>query len=144
MKTRLILVALVLATFCGSSLADAPKPITRDGGGLAPFEPHDAEQVYIQQSLTVMRELGWNRGTEADSWWDWQMGQRYTFEPWAAGYPREDWALTPGQRFAKWWLGYCIINCDALQCDIRAGECMDEYERIAERFDTALARTTER
>lgn len=142
-----LLICLALLALAGAARADdSPMPIVREPRAPAVFEPHDAEQVYVAKSLRAMRILGWNRGEQVDSWVDWQMGQRYTFEPWAVDGDqwRADWSLTPGQRFAKWWVGYCIINCEHYVCDNRVGECEEIQAELAADFDAALAKVTER
>lgn len=130
MRTRLIL-ALVVIVLCigGPALADNP-PRDVEAQARPPFEAPDAEAVYVQQSLRAIYILGWNRGDQQDSWWDWQMGQRYVFEPWAVGYPRDVWTQTPGARFAWWWSRY-PMNCD--------NEVTEELvAQLAEDFDNAL------
>jgi hypothetical protein len=87
--------------------------------------------VYIQQSLRAMRVLGWNRGAEWDSNIDWQVGMAYVFAPQTVG--RGDLDLTQGQRFAKWWAGYCPVNCDnPVTEELRA--------ELAADFDVAMVR----
>jgi len=131
---RIVLALVMVLLFNGASAyADAPRPIERDAAGatLAPFEPSDEEQVYIAKSLRAIQILGWGRGDQQDSWWDWQMGERYTFEPWAIGYPRDVWAQTPGQRFAFWWTQYCFMNC-------ANPPTPEQVAALAEDFDAAL------
>jgi len=142
----LLLVGLALVALAGAARAeDVYMPIVREIGAPLVFEPHDAEQVYVAKSLRAITILGWNRGDQVDSWFDWQMGKRYTFEPWAVDGDqwRADWSLTPGQRFAKWWVGYCIINCNNYTCDTQAGECSEMQAELAADFDAALAKITE-
>lgn len=113
-------------------------------GKLGPFPAMkpEIENVYIQQSLRAIEILGWSRGEDEDTYFDWRMGMEYTFRPWDwdSSVWRSAWAKTPGERFARWWVGYCVINCEACQ-----GEGCNEIEgELASDFDEALARVTAR
>lgn len=114
----------------GAPMIAASWPIL--GGSLS---ERTAEQVYIQQSLRAMRLLGWDRDAW-DSHIDWQVGMAYTFASMTVG--RGDLGLTPGQRFAKWWVGYCVINCDNYHCDLGEGACADIEAQLAADFDAAM------
>ena len=154
MRTRTVLLALALVLLATSAVsADQPPrespqaaPSVQYATRLGEFPLHrlEIEEVYIQQSLNAMYVLGWSRGTQWDSYWDWRMGQEYTFWPWGNSGWRDDWALTPGQHFAKWWVGYCVINCDNYRCDLGEGPCADIEAQLAAQFDVALSGVTER
>lgn len=112
---------------------------------LGPFEPlkPETEEVYIQQSLRAIYLLGWNRGPEWDSHFDWLMGREFTFRPWDHNGWRDFWAMSPGQRFARWWTGYCVA--EGMNCDNCAGSGCDALKaQLATDFDIALSARVER
>lgn len=130
----LVLAALVLVM---SPAAMADRGAVRVTGKPSFMAP-DVDAVYVQQSLRAQYILGWDRGPQVDSWWDWEMGRVFTFRPWEAPGWREYWAWTPGQRFAKWWVDYCVMHCE--KC---VGDCAELRVQLAEAFDGALVGVTE-
>lgn len=152
-RVRLILAVAFLLAFVGVAQADnAYMPVAQGTGGrfsgfgsIPPLKT-EIEQVYVQQTLNAHYVLGWNRGPQWDSYVDWTMGREYTFRPWDwdSGVWRDAWAQTPGQRFAHWWVGYCVSNCDNYVCDLSEGPCADIEAQLAADFDIALSSVTAR
>jgi hypothetical protein len=149
-----MLVGLVIVPLGVSWGAEAQQPARESPLGatvqsatrLGEFPLHrlEIEEVYVQQSLHAMYVLGWDRGVQWDSYVDWRMGMEYTFWPWGNSGWRDAWAKTPGERFAEWWVGYCVINCDNYRCDLGEGACAEVEAELAAGFDVALSGVTER
>jgi hypothetical protein len=150
MKARYILIAVVLALWTGMA-ARAEQP-TRDISAqgrtttrLGPFPAlaPEVEYVYVNEALCALETLRLHRGCEPDRYFDWTMGREYTFRPWDidSGEWRAAWAQTPGERFATWWVGFCLAgSCEACE----GTGCAEIQTAMAVKFDVALSAVTAR
>ncbi len=159
-----VLAGLILLAASGALVARADEPVVDREAfvvktRLGPFAPMKAEveEVYITQTLWAIQRLGLRMEPNYNHV-DWLFGREYTFRPWdwdsnvwrlyahrpaqrSLDVSMQAWAETPGQRFAKWWVGYCIAsNCTT--CD---GEgCAGIRDELGAKFDLALSAITAR
>ena len=100
----------------------------------------EMEELYIRQSLCAIDRLGLHRGCQWDAQVDWLFGREFTYRPWDWGGWRDSWSKTPGERFARWWVGYCVAH----SCEACEGEgCAEIEAAMGEGFDAELAKITE-